>query len=87
MASKSYEEWGRLQRRFPTPLRLAARYAEEGAADRSEYLVNLASELGAPEEAVFTLADLYGPDEDFDGLVTDLEDRDGLWGDEWGEEA
>jgi len=48
-------------------------YTANGYADRADYLVNLCDEYDA--DAVHTLADLLGPDEDFDGLVTSLEDH------------
>lgn len=48
------------------------RYAEDGFGSRYDYLVGLADDYG---DVVFALADLLGPDEDFDGLVTELEDQ------------
>ena len=47
-------------------------YTENGFADRQDYLRSLCDEY--PEDMVFALADLLGPNEDFDGLVTSLED-------------
>lgn len=47
-------------------------YQQNGFADRKEYLVSLADEYG--EHVVYLLADLLGPNEDFDGLVSELED-------------
>lgn len=49
-------------------------YVELGFRTRREYLVSLADEHGVDVQTVFTLADLLGPDEDFDGLVTSIED-------------
>lgn len=46
-------------------------YTDNGYANRREYLKSLAEDYG---DAVYILAELLGPDEDFDGLVTDLED-------------
>jgi hypothetical protein len=46
-------------------------YTDHGYADREDYLASLREEYG---EAVDILAALLGPSEDFDGLVTDLED-------------
>ena len=46
-------------------------YEENGYADRKDYLRGLAEEYGTK---VYILADLLGPNEDFDGLVTGLED-------------
>ena len=48
-------------------------YTRNGYADRDEYLQTL-MENSNDAEAVEMLADLLGPDEDFDGLVTALED-------------
>lgn len=49
-------------------------YHENGCANRSEYLTELANENGVDPAVVFMLADLYGPNEDFDGLITAVED-------------
>lgn len=48
------------------------RYIAAGFTSRNDYLASLADEYGA--EVVFALADMLGPSEDFDGLVTALED-------------
>ena len=47
-------------------------YQRHGYADRAEYLEELCQEY--PREIVFALADLLGKSEDFDGLITSLED-------------
>jgi len=47
-------------------------YQDQGFATRREYLESLCEEY--PPEAVYALADLLGPLEDFDGLVAGLED-------------
>lgn len=49
-------------------------YQEHGHANRSDYLRALAEEHGAQLSTVVTLAAILGPSEDFDGLVTALED-------------
>jgi hypothetical protein len=49
-------------------------YQENGFKNRGEYLENLALEMGINQMTVFALADMLGPNEDFDGLVTELED-------------
>lgn len=49
-------------------------YQERGYKNREEYLRELAAENGADVQAVFALADMLGPDEDFDGLVVGVED-------------
>lgn len=41
---------------------------------RTEYLCELAEEYEISKSLVFTLAHMLGPDEDFDGLITELED-------------
>ena len=41
---------------------------------RHAYLLELADDLGVDIEIVRALADLLGEEEDFDGLVTSLED-------------
>jgi len=50
-------------------------YGDYGS--RHAYLVSLADDSGVELETVLMLADLLGPDEDFDGLVTALEDGGG----------
>ena len=49
-------------------------YQEHGYKDRTDYLNNLADDNGIPLDTVQMLADLLGPDEDFDGLVVACED-------------
>lgn len=48
-------------------------YQANGFASRRDYLESLAQEYD--REAVFTLAAMLGPNEDFDGLITSLEDE------------
>lgn len=43
---------------------------------RKQYLKGLAEEYGAPLATVLVLADMLGPNEDFDGLVTTLQDAE-----------
>lgn len=50
------------------------RYIEAGYSNRAEYLRGLAEEYGAPFWIVSTLADTLGPNEDFDGLVSGIQD-------------
>ena len=54
-------------------------YEEEGCANRQEYLQQLADDSGVDSEIVSALADLLGPGEDFDGLVSELEDIEGMF--------
>lgn len=49
-------------------------YKENGYADRADYLSCLAEDYGVDLQTVQALADLLGPNEDFDGLVSSLED-------------
>ena len=51
-------------------------YKRNGYEDREDYLSCLADDYGLSlEEVVRPLAELLGPDEDFDGLVSSLEDE------------
>ena len=49
-------------------------YQAEGYENRRAYLLSLADDTGVDLKTVLALADLLGPSEDFDGLVTSLED-------------
>ena len=49
-------------------------YIENGYKDRRDYLENLALDMGIERSVVFSLASLLGSVEDFDGLVSSLED-------------
>jgi len=49
-------------------------YQENGFDNRRDYLQNLADEHGVEANVVFMMASLLGPSEDFDGLVTELDD-------------
>ena len=49
-------------------------YVLNGYRDRKDYLQSMAEEYGVSDEKVALLADILGPDEDFDGLVSSLED-------------
>jgi hypothetical protein len=49
-------------------------YQENGFESRREYLLDLADNMGMDASIVFALADMLGSNEDFDGLVTSLED-------------
>lgn len=51
-------------------------YTDNGYENRIDYLNNLASEYG---QAVYSLASILGPSEDFDGLITSLEDYEGIF--------
>ena len=49
-------------------------YQENGYESRSQYFQSLAEDYGVDYQSVVMLAELYGPSEDFDGLVVALED-------------
>jgi DNA-binding MarR family transcriptional regulator len=49
-------------------------YEMNGYASRNEYLTDLADNMGLDRSIVSALADMLGENEDFDGLVTSLED-------------
>jgi len=49
-------------------------YQDNGYADRDDYLKSLSEDLGIDLETVQAAADMLGESEDFDGLVTNLED-------------
>jgi hypothetical protein len=50
-------------------------YQENGYENRRDYLENLALDYGIEKTEVFTIASLLGRDEDFDGLVSMLDDH------------
>jgi hypothetical protein len=50
-------------------------YTANGFANRREYLESLAEDFGIDRETVFMMASMLGASEDFDGLVTALEDH------------
>jgi hypothetical protein len=52
-------------------------YQAHGYESRKHYLQCLAEDTGIPFDTVVMLAQLLGPNEDFDGLVTALEDMEG----------
>jgi len=49
-------------------------YQEHGYDSRIEYLESLAEECDVPLDTVMLLADTLGAEEDFDGLLTSLDD-------------
>lgn len=52
-------------------------YRANGYNDRENYLSCIAEDYGVDLETVKALADVLGPNEDFDGLVSALEDLEG----------
>ena len=53
-------------------------YQENGYADRDDYLTCLAEDYGVSIEDVYSLAEMLGENEDFDGLVSALEDIESI---------
>ena len=49
-------------------------YQQHGYASRRDYLKGLAEDYGVPFRDVLAVANLYGPSEDFDALVTFVQD-------------
>ncbi len=49
-------------------------YTQNGYESRRAYLTHLTEEYDTDLYTVYALADLLGPNEDFDGLVMALED-------------
>lgn len=49
-------------------------YQDNGYENRKDYLESLAEDYGVDYDLVCALADLLGSEEDFDGLVTSIQD-------------
>lgn len=49
-------------------------YQEHGYGNRKEYLKSLVEEYNIPLDIVLCTADMLEPNEDFDGLISCLED-------------
>lgn len=49
-------------------------YIEQGYKNRHDYLRCMSDDYGVPIDVVYAIADLLGPNEDFDGLINALED-------------
>lgn len=49
-------------------------YQENGFENRRKYLESVAEEYGVDLDVVLATAEIYGPNEDFDGLVTTIDD-------------
>ena len=49
-------------------------YQQNGYADRDDYLNCLSEDFAISIEDVYSLAEILGENEDFDGLVSTLED-------------
>jgi hypothetical protein len=55
-------------------------YIENGYQSRKEYLISLSDDFGIDKSIVFSIASMLGSEEDFDGLVSMLEDYEYLGG-------
>lgn len=55
---------------------LIIRYKEVGCNSRDDYLKRLSQSRCVDPSIVYSLATLYGPEEDFDDLVTAVEDME-----------
>ena len=53
-------------------------YQENGYKDRKDYLNSMAEEFDVPITVVLSIANMLGPNEDFDGLVSALEDVENM---------
>ena len=51
-------------------------YQENGYANRDDYLTCLSEDYGISIEDVYSLAEMLGENEEFDGLVSALEDAE-----------
>lgn len=51
-------------------------YQKHGYNNRRHYLECIADDYGLDSQIVFSIADMLGPNEDFDGLISVLEDAD-----------
>jgi len=49
-------------------------YIDNGFKNRKHYLNSLAEDFEIDRKTVYMMADLLGESEDFDGLITSLED-------------
>lgn len=49
-------------------------YIDAGYQDRRSYLAAMAEERGLKQKTVFELAEILGPEEDFDMLITQLDE-------------
>jgi hypothetical protein len=54
-------------------------YQQNGYKNREDYLNCLSEDYGVPLEVVYALAEMLGEAEEFDGLVSALEDAEGMF--------
>jgi len=55
-------------------------YIENGYESRKDYLISLSDDFGIDKSIVFSIASMLGSEEDFDGLISMLEDYEYLGG-------
>ena len=53
-------------------------YQQNGYVDRDDYLTCLSEDYGVSIEDVYSLSEMLGENEDFDGLICALEDTEYL---------
>ena len=51
-------------------------YEKNGYKNRKDYLICLANDYGLPTHVVFQFASVLGSSEDFDGLISELNEVD-----------
>jgi len=54
--------------------RIATIYEIKGYKNRDEYLESISEDYGVPVSTVYSIATILGEDEDFDGLISSIED-------------
>ena len=54
-------------------------YQREGYKNRKDYLECMAADYCVPLDIVCALASVLGKNEDFDGLISSLEDMEGMF--------
>lgn len=54
-------------------------YQENGYKNREDYLKCMADDYGVPLNVVLSIAEVLGESEDFDGLISALEDAEGMF--------
>jgi len=54
-------------------------YLQNGYKNRDDYLESLSEDYGLPLEFVYNLADLLGESEEWDALISAIEDAEGMF--------
>jgi len=57
-------------------------YLQNGYKNKDDYLKSLSEDYGVPLETVYILAETLGENEEFDALISALEDAEGMIFDE-----